>query len=210
MCPPDCPCATLTYIEVVPLTDDPNCPSDEVLLLAWGARECLQCLTWWVDRVRNDIRYQQIISQTQRKWPGIPVSDLWLEVTATIWQQRMQLNDKPINNVPAYFRTLLKRAAYRQNLAQERSREIEFKPNASYAAVMDVPSTDPRVSRITDCLKKLSQTEHHLTQGFYFQGESCSQLAKALHKTLAATTQLLYRTRTKIGECVDKRDNTND
>jgi RNA polymerase sigma-70 factor (ECF subfamily) len=69
------------------------------------------------------------------------------------------------------------------------------------------PGESPRRRALAECLGSLAGRMGEVVRGHYFQGLRLSELASRVGLTAAAAKQLLYRARTALRECVQRRVN---
>ncbi len=63
----------------------------------------------------------------------------------------------------------------------------------------------PRRKALEECIGALGDRTGRLVRSHYFEGTALAALAESLGLTLAATKQMLYRTRLALRECIQKR-----
>lgn len=210
-CPSDCLCQTHTYSDVVPYrekaTEDTvnggqvECPTDERLLHTWRQNNCVQCLTWWIERVWEDPRYVAIVRDLQRKFPEAEVDDLKQVVTAGMYKGRVQ----EWRNVAAYFRRALSYAASDQS--RRRAREItNAEELENELLARGERESSNRLERLKECLKRLSEKERRLKEAAYDLGRSVVEIAKNHGESYDAVVKQLSRLRKKLGDCIRSKE----
>ncbi|MBI1375074.1 MAG: sigma-70 family RNA polymerase sigma factor [Phycisphaera sp.] len=99
----------------------------------------------------------------------------------------------------AYFEVL----AYRRGRARDRHRFDErFLEVISRDAESRVASHDRRGAALADCMGKLNAGQRDLIDQRYTSGRSVDDLASHFSRTTAAISQMLYRIRAALAECV--------
>lgn len=208
-CPPDCLCQKHTALEVVPYrendaddADGASCPSDELLLHTWRANGCIQCLTWWVERVWRDPRYIAIVRHVQRRWRKVNVEDLLQAITSEVYKGKNQ----GWRSVAACFRQALRRAAYDEHKRLVRSQGTEIDFEADIIAPDENESSNPRLRLLEECLERLSEEEIRLKEAAYDQDRTHTVIAKMLGETQGTVSQRLSRLRKKLGDCIRSKE----
>ena len=104
------------------------------------------------------------------------------------------------------------RIAYYEVLAARRDRQRERllfddKTLASLAVAGEaaVLKSDDRLDALLECLERLTDDDRQLVLDRYQSGNSVQTLAADLHKTPGAVSNLLYRIRSRLLECVRRK-----
>lgn len=203
-CTADCPCQKHTSLEVVPYRETEDCPTDELLLEAWWHGECLPCLTWWVERVWRDPRYNEIVRQVQATWPRVDVSDLRQTVVVEVYQQK----NSSWRCVGASFRSALWYKAFDEHrrASQVRTQVSASDADEGAATTAALVSSQHLLELLDDCLQRLSEKETRLKDAVYDQRMSLVEVAKCFQQTHGAVLKQVSRLRAKLRVCIESKE----
>jgi len=99
----------------------------------------------------------------------------------------------------AYYEVL----AARRNTARDRHRFSDrFLEVVSRDAAERAADADRRRSALADCKRKLSEAQRELIDERYARNRSVTELADRFNRTASAMSQMLYRIRAALADCV--------
>ena len=102
----------------------------------------------------------------------------------------------------AYFEVLTDRRT------NQRDRHLFSDELLSLIAVRvesDTENMDERTSALRDCFNKLTEKQRQLIENRYGPGGSVAELSKSVNKTPGAISAMLYRIRSSLADCIERR-----
>ncbi|MBI1367504.1 MAG: sigma-70 family RNA polymerase sigma factor [Planctomycetes bacterium] len=135
-------------------------------------------------------------------------NDILQETNVVLWEKAAQAMAADDFAAWAFRVAHFQLLAWRQKQGRDRLVFNEAVLNAlSDRAAALAQQTDARQDALTQCLADLPANAARLIHERYVLGRSVSQIADAIHRSVAATHQWLYRLRRELLACIESKIN---